>query len=229
MNLCTAWNISVFRSYENDLFPCNNKSILMSILPRQSGYNLRNENNTFHPPFSRTISFYNSFIPFTIRLWNSFPLIITESPSLNIFKNSLTHFYKTLDTKSSNKMQHHRYKIRIQTEYKCACFLCFFPMISKLRWYFHWYFDICICIIIHYQLVAHINNNNKFLNIYYYNVLSRPAQTYKTRKCNKQYKIPSCYYKQQKVMFVQEKERLVWFVFDFKTTKLRNLYGFVWK
>jgi hypothetical protein len=28
-------------------------------------------------------------------------------------------------------------------------------------------------------------------------------------------------------MFVQEKERLVWFVFDFKTTKLRNLYGFV--
>ena len=27
-----AWNISVFRSYENDLFPCNNKSILMSIL-----------------------------------------------------------------------------------------------------------------------------------------------------------------------------------------------------
>ena len=32
MNLCTAWNISVFRSHENDLFPCNNKSILMSIL-----------------------------------------------------------------------------------------------------------------------------------------------------------------------------------------------------
>jgi hypothetical protein len=32
MNLCTAWNISVFRSYEKDLFPCNNKTILMSIL-----------------------------------------------------------------------------------------------------------------------------------------------------------------------------------------------------
>jgi hypothetical protein len=47
-----------------------------------------------NPPFSRTSSFYNSFIPFTIRLWNTFPLIITESPSLNIFKNSLTHFYK---------------------------------------------------------------------------------------------------------------------------------------
>ena len=32
MNLCTAWNISVFRSYEHALVPCNNKSISMSIL-----------------------------------------------------------------------------------------------------------------------------------------------------------------------------------------------------
>ena len=58
--------------------------------------NLRNENNTFHPPFSRTSSFYDSFIPFTIRLWNTLPLTITESPSLNIFKNRLTHFYMDL-------------------------------------------------------------------------------------------------------------------------------------
>jgi hypothetical protein len=62
------------------------------------GYNLKNENNTIHPPFSRTSSFYDSFIPFTIRLWNTLPLTITESPSLNIFKNRLKHFYKTLDT-----------------------------------------------------------------------------------------------------------------------------------
>jgi hypothetical protein len=32
MNLFTAWHISVFRSYENDLFSCNNKFILMSKL-----------------------------------------------------------------------------------------------------------------------------------------------------------------------------------------------------
>ena len=32
MYLCTALIISVFKSYENDLFPCNNKSILMSTL-----------------------------------------------------------------------------------------------------------------------------------------------------------------------------------------------------
>jgi hypothetical protein len=32
MYLCTTLIISVFKSYENDLFPCNNKSILMSTL-----------------------------------------------------------------------------------------------------------------------------------------------------------------------------------------------------
>ena len=37
-------------------------------------------------------------IPFTIRLWHTLPLTITESPSLNIFRNKLTHFYKTSDT-----------------------------------------------------------------------------------------------------------------------------------
>jgi hypothetical protein len=41
---------------------------------------------------------YDSFIPFTIRLWNALPLTITESPRLNIIKNRLTHFYKTWDT-----------------------------------------------------------------------------------------------------------------------------------
>jgi hypothetical protein len=35
-------------------------------------------------------------IPFTIRLWNNLPIIITESPSLNIFRNRLTHLYRCL-------------------------------------------------------------------------------------------------------------------------------------
>ena len=47
-------------------------------LPKQYGYSVRNENNTFHPPFSRTSSFYYS----------------------NIFKNRLTHFYRTWDAKA---------------------------------------------------------------------------------------------------------------------------------
>ena len=32
VNVCTAYTISVFRSYKNDLFPCNNKCIEMSTL-----------------------------------------------------------------------------------------------------------------------------------------------------------------------------------------------------
>jgi hypothetical protein len=88
----------LFYKILNGLTPAYLYVLVQPYLPRQSGYNLRNENNTFHPPFSRTSSFYDSFIPFTIRLWNTLPLTITESPSLNIFKNRLTHFYKTWDT-----------------------------------------------------------------------------------------------------------------------------------
>ena len=32
MNLCTACNIFISRSYGNDIFPCNNKSMLISTL-----------------------------------------------------------------------------------------------------------------------------------------------------------------------------------------------------
>jgi len=72
--------------------------LVQTYLPSQSGYSLRNENNTFHPPFSRTSSFYDSVIPFTIRLLNTLPLTTTESPSLNILKYRLIKFYKTWDT-----------------------------------------------------------------------------------------------------------------------------------
>ena len=88
----------------NGLAPAYLYELVQPYLPRQSGYKLRNENNTFHPPFSRTSSFYDSFIPFTIRLWNTLPLTITESPSLNIFKN---RFYETWDTNA-----HYNFGIR---------------------------------------------------------------------------------------------------------------------
>jgi hypothetical protein len=45
--------------------------------------------------------------PPCIRLWNTLSLTITESPSLNIFKNRLTHFYKTWDTN-----EHYNFGIR---------------------------------------------------------------------------------------------------------------------
>ena len=97
----------LFYKILNGLTPAYLYELVQPYLPRQSGYDLRNENNTFHPPFSRTSSFYDSFIPFTIRLWNTLPLTITESPSLNIFKNRLTHFYKTWDTNA-----HYNFGIR---------------------------------------------------------------------------------------------------------------------
>jgi len=90
--------LTLFYKILNGLTPAYLYELVQPYLLRQSGYYLRNENNTFHPPFSRTSSFYDSFIPFTIRLWNTLPLTITESPSLNIFKNRLTHFYQTWDT-----------------------------------------------------------------------------------------------------------------------------------
>ena len=79
----------LFYKILNGLTPYYLFDIVQPHLPRQTPYNLRNESTTFHPPFSRTASFYNSFIPSTIRLWNTLPLYIKESPSLNIFKYRL--------------------------------------------------------------------------------------------------------------------------------------------
>jgi F0F1-type ATP synthase gamma subunit len=59
MNLCTAWNISVFRSYENDIFPYNNKSILMSIL-------LLFGKKVYKFHFTRKFTIYEILMVFTI-------------------------------------------------------------------------------------------------------------------------------------------------------------------
>ena len=90
--------LTLFYKIRNGLTRAYLYELVQPYLPRRSGYNLRNENNAFYPPSSRTSSLYDSFIPFTIRLWNTLPLTITESPRLNIFKNRLTHFYKTWGT-----------------------------------------------------------------------------------------------------------------------------------
>jgi hypothetical protein len=58
--------ISVFRSYENDLFPCNNKSILMSILLLFGIINVCMEYNKIHLKLSNLgqISKKWNFYPF---------------------------------------------------------------------------------------------------------------------------------------------------------------------
>ena len=49
----------LFYKILNGLTPAYLNELVQPYLPRQSGYNLRNENNIFHTPFSRTSSFYN--------------------------------------------------------------------------------------------------------------------------------------------------------------------------
>ena len=44
--------------------------VIKSFLPNDHLYNLRSSGNLFHLPLCRTTSYYNSFIPSTIKLWN---------------------------------------------------------------------------------------------------------------------------------------------------------------
>ena len=87
----------LFYKILNGMTPAYLYELVQPYLPRQTPYTLRNENNTFHPPLARTSSYFNSFIPSTIRLWNSLPLSLQKSPSLGIFRSGLEKFYRTDD------------------------------------------------------------------------------------------------------------------------------------
>jgi len=64
---------------------------LTSLVPFDVGdrnpYNLGNANNNqfIH---SRTILYYNSFLPSSIRLWNDLPSDIRNNPSINSLKHT---------------------------------------------------------------------------------------------------------------------------------------------
>ena len=66
-------------------------------------YNLRQQisGDNFRLPFCNTVSYSKSFIPCTLRLWNSLPASTKSSPSLNIFKTRLNS-----GTKASPKYFH---------------------------------------------------------------------------------------------------------------------------
>ena len=65
---------------------------LQSLIPQRvqniSRYQLRNMNN-FNVPAARTVSHANSFLPSTLRDWNSLDLIVRNSPTLKSFKRQL--------------------------------------------------------------------------------------------------------------------------------------------
>ncbi|CAH1241767.1 Hypp6417 [Branchiostoma lanceolatum] len=62
---------------------------LQPLIPstRQAQTQLRLRNSVhLHIPRCRTNIYKNSFIPYTSRLWNNLPRVVTESPTLSIFK-----------------------------------------------------------------------------------------------------------------------------------------------
>ena len=59
---------------------------LQELLSISHGYNLRNAGNlNFVIPQTRTVSYYNSFLPSAIQLWNRIPLEIKLIESLHSF------------------------------------------------------------------------------------------------------------------------------------------------
>ena len=69
-------------------------SYLSSIVPQPvnaaSAYNFRNQNN-IQSIATRTNYYFNSFLPSTIREWNSIPLDTRNSGSIETFKRKLNH------------------------------------------------------------------------------------------------------------------------------------------
>ena len=72
----------------NNLSPSYLPSIVPQPVNAVSAYNLRNSNNIQNVP-ARSNYYYNSFLPSTIRDWNSLPLDTRNSESLASFKRKL--------------------------------------------------------------------------------------------------------------------------------------------
>ena len=64
--------------------------MVLPFVPPNHGYNLRSSNNfNFVIPQAKTVSYFNSFLPSTIQLWNNLPLEIKCIESFSSFKNVL--------------------------------------------------------------------------------------------------------------------------------------------
>ena len=83
-------NHKLFQLYKilNGLTPQYLQSLIPQRVQNISRYQLRNMNN-FNVPPARTVTHANSFLPSTLRDWNSLDLIVRNSPTLNSFKRQL--------------------------------------------------------------------------------------------------------------------------------------------
>ena len=69
--------------------------LIQPCFPVQHAYNLRSGCNNLCIPVCKTMSYYNSFIRSTVKLWNSLTEDVKNSPSLAIFKAKLKNWGAT--------------------------------------------------------------------------------------------------------------------------------------
>ena len=83
-----AHKLTLFYKMMNQLTP----NYLSSLVPRPVGtisrYNLRNS-NSLRTIDANTTQYFNSFLPSTVRAWNSLPSEVQQSSSVSLFKYSL--------------------------------------------------------------------------------------------------------------------------------------------
>ena len=136
-------NNKLFQLYKilNGLTPQYLQSLIPQRVQNISRYQLRNMNN-FNVPPARTVTHANSFLPSTLRDWNSLDLIVHNSPTLNSFKRQLDQtrnehpypkYFDIVHTSRSgqiyhsrlrlecSKLKYHLYTKNIVQESRCSC------------------------------------------------------------------------------------------------------------
>jgi hypothetical protein len=74
---------------QNDLTPASLSTLIPNRFQEVHTYNTRH-NNAFPLPRTRTSLYASYFLPSTLKLWNSLPPEIKDSPSFSILKSRLT-------------------------------------------------------------------------------------------------------------------------------------------
>ena len=136
-------NHKLFQLYKilNGLTPQYLQSLIPQRVQNISRYQLRNMSN-FNVPPARTVTHANSFLPSTLRDWNSLDLIVRNSPTLNSFKRQLNRtrnenpYPKYFDIVHTSRfcqiyhsrlrlecssLKYHLYSKNIVQESRCSC------------------------------------------------------------------------------------------------------------
>ena len=101
----------------NDLTPLYLRTILPERVQQQSRYRLRNSNN-FSIPIARTTTYYKSFLPATLRSWNSLDEAVKQSPTISSFKRNIARpnenvpqYYETIQLSRKSQILHTRLRL----------------------------------------------------------------------------------------------------------------------